>query len=139
MCSSRAHCPGPSIRAPQTPGGSRAETKRVAQLASTLEGDGQWWATMRKRIVKPAPRKPNSFTAYKLRQAVRKAIAKVREKKRVEPAVREMSDFEHKLVSLLDRIEVEQDPTLASLRFALAEEQGYTVVVTSERTSGEMN
>jgi len=104
-----------------------------------LEGDGQWWATMRKRIVKPAPRKPNSFTAYKLRQAVRKAIAKVREKKRVEPAVREMSDFEHKLVSLLDRIEVEQDPTLASLRFALAEEQGYTVVVTSERTSGEMN
>lgn len=53
--------------------------------------------------------------------------------------VREMSDFEHKLVSLLDRIEVEEDHTLASQRFALAEEQGYEVVVTDERTSGRMN
>lgn len=53
--------------------------------------------------------------------------------------VREMSDFEHKLVTLLDRIEIEGDPTLAHLRFALAEEQGYTVVITDERTSGRMN
>ena len=53
------------------------------------------------------------------------------------PEEREMTNFEHKLVSLLDRIEIEGDPTLASQRHALAEEQGYTVVITNERVSGE--
>lgn len=55
------------------------------------------------------------------------------------PTAREMTDFEHKLVSLLDRIEIEEDPTLARQRHALAEEQGYTVVITDERISGEIN
>lgn len=54
-------------------------------------------------------------------------------------ATKQMTDFEHKLVALLDRIEVEEDSTLASQRFALAEEQGYTVVITGEIVSGSMN
>lgn len=50
-----------------------------------------------------------------------------------------MSDFEKKLLTLLDLIEVQEDSTLAVQRFDIAEEFGYTVEITSERTSGMMN
>ncbi len=41
---------------------------------------------------------------------------------------REMTTLESKLCALLDRIEVEEDHTLATQRFDLYEEAGYTVV-----------
>ena len=52
---------------------------------------------------------------------------------------RTMTEFEKKLLALLDRIEVEEDPTLASQRFAIAEEFGYTVEFTGEVVSGSIN
>lgn len=47
--------------------------------------------------------------------------------------------LESKLLTLLDLIEVQEDSTLASQRFAIAEEFGYTVEITGERTSGAIN
>lgn len=49
------------------------------------------------------------------------------------------TDLESKLLTLLDLIETQEDSTLASQRFAIAEEFGYTVVVTGEITSGKIN
>ncbi len=89
---------------------------------------------MRKRTIKPAPQQSSNFTTRELQRVIKKVIAKVRPKK-----VREMSDFERKLVNLLDLIEVSGDSTLARQRFALAEEQGYTVVITGERVSGALH
>ena len=37
-----------------------------------------------------------------------------------------MSDIERELLALLDRIEVEEDYTLATQRFAIFENHGYT-------------
>ena len=50
-----------------------------------------------------------------------------------------MTEFERKLIALLDLIEVQEDSTLARQRFDLAEEFGYTVVITGEIISGEIN
>ncbi len=50
-----------------------------------------------------------------------------------------MSKLESLLLALLDRIEVEQDYTLASQRFDIGEECGYTVEITGEIVSGRIN
>lgn len=44
----------------------------------------------------------------------------------------------HEMVSLLDRIEIEEDHTLASQRFAIAEKYGLTVEY-GEQVSGMLN
>ena len=41
-----------------------------------------------------------------------------------------MTDMERSLLALLDRIEVEEDYSLASQRFEIAEKQGYTIEFT---------
>lgn len=50
-----------------------------------------------------------------------------------------MTELESKLLALLDRIEVEEDHTLASQRFDIAEEFGYTIEITGMITSGMVN
>ena len=52
---------------------------------------------------------------------------------------RTMTEFEKKLLDLLDRIEVQEDHTLARMRFDIAEEYGYTVEMTGVIVSGMMN
>ena len=48
------------------------------------------------------------------------------------------NDFVHEIVTLLDRIEVEEDSSLAGQRFDIAEKHGMTVVF-GEPISGLMN
>jgi hypothetical protein len=48
-----------------------------------------------------------------------------------------MTEMESKLLALLDRIEVEEDHTLAVQRFTIAEEFGYTVEITGELASSQ--
>lgn len=48
---------------------------------------------------------------------------------------KKLTEMESKLLALLDRIEVEEDHSLATQRFAIAEESGYIVVLTDEITS----
>ena len=47
-------------------------------------------------------------------------------------------EFVSKILTLLDRIEIEKDHTLASQRFKIAEEYGITVEI-CEPVSGKMN
>lgn len=49
-----------------------------------------------------------------------------------------MEDMTDELLALLDRIEVEDDPTLAAQRFEIAEKHGYTVEFGHE-VSGAMH
>ena len=48
------------------------------------------------------------------------------------------NEFVQTLLTLLDRIEIEKDHSLASQRHEIAEQHGYTVVLLHP-TSGEMN
>lgn len=48
-----------------------------------------------------------------------------------------MTIMERELLALLDRIEIADDPTLASQRFDIAEKHGYTVEI-CQKTSGEL-
>jgi len=50
-----------------------------------------------------------------------------------------VTELEKKLLTLLDRVEVEENYALAGMRFAIARECGYTVEITGEIVSGEMN
>ena len=50
-----------------------------------------------------------------------------------------MTEMEKKLLALLDLIEVEEDHTLASQRFEIAEEFGYMIEFTGELASGLIN
>ena len=49
-----------------------------------------------------------------------------------------MSELEKTLLALLDRIEVENNALLATQRFGIAEQFGYTVVINPMPTSGAM-
>ena len=50
-----------------------------------------------------------------------------------------MTEMESKLLSLLDLIEITGDTTLASQRFDIGREAGYTIEFTNERVSGELH
>lgn len=50
-----------------------------------------------------------------------------------------MTEFEKQLLALLDLIEIEEDHTLASQRFDIAEQHGYTVEITGVLVSGMVN
>ncbi len=50
-----------------------------------------------------------------------------------------MTEMESLLLALLDRIEVEEDHTLAKQRFDIGEQCGYTVEITGEIVSGLVN
>ena len=50
-----------------------------------------------------------------------------------------MTDLECTLLALLDRIEVEEDYSLAVQRFDIAEDFGYTIEITGILCSSAMN
>ncbi len=70
-------------------------------------------------------------------EAAARQVARKVERNR--PENDEFTEMESKLMALLDRIEVEEDHTLASQRFEIGEEAGYTVHVTGERVSSFVN
>ncbi len=107
------------------------------------------------RKILPAPRPPTSTTQRKICEAVDRlspkeesrvanALALGREQEGGEcarPADGGFTQMESKLMALLDRIEIEQDHTLARQRFEIGEEAGYTVEFTGMKvgSDGKLN